>query len=169
MIFVFWAAIALVGATIHRWRDKEPRSPRRTAEIYLLWWLVVALGVAAVFGGVFHLVDQEDTAKMIGFTNGDGGFQAEVGFADIAFGVVCILSIWFRGNWWLCALVAITIAYWGDGFGHIHQQVTNDDYAPDNGGLLLISDFLAPAIGLALYAIMKKLGRDESRAGAAST
>jgi hypothetical protein len=51
VIFVFWVVLALVVATIHRWRDKQPRSRARTLEIYLLWWLVIAIGLGNVVGG----------------------------------------------------------------------------------------------------------------------
>ncbi len=54
MPFVFFAAIALIGATVHLHRDKQPRSRARTLEIFLVWWMVVAVGVAAIFGGMFR-------------------------------------------------------------------------------------------------------------------
>jgi len=57
MPFLFFAAIALIGAAIHVHRDKQPRSTGRTIEIFLIWWMVVAVGVAAIFGAMFHLFD----------------------------------------------------------------------------------------------------------------
>jgi hypothetical protein len=45
--FLFFAAIALIGAAIHLHRDKQPRSSARTLDIFLVWWMVVAVGVAA--------------------------------------------------------------------------------------------------------------------------
>jgi heme A synthase len=83
MPFLFFAAIALIGAAIHRHRDSQPRSTTRTLEIFLVWWMVVAVGIAAIFGAMFHFFDGPTTAREIGFTNGDGGFQTEVGVADL--------------------------------------------------------------------------------------
>jgi heme A synthase len=83
MPFLFFAAIALTGAAIHRHRDSQPRSAARTLEIFLVWWMVVAVGIAAIFGAMFHFFDGPHTAREIGFSNGDGGFQTEVGFADM--------------------------------------------------------------------------------------
>src|SRR4051794_3504357 len=81
----------------------EGSSPsRRTLGIWLaavsslIWWIVVTLGVAGIVGACFHLFDGPAIAREIGFTRGDGGFQTEVGFADLALGVVAVLAIWFR-------------------------------------------------------------------------
>jgi hypothetical protein len=159
VIFLIYAAVALVGATIHRWRDKEPRSGARTLEIYLLWWLAVAIGVANIVGGLFHVLDGPQIAALIGFTRGDGGFQFENAMADIAIGTVAFLCIWFRGNFWLAALIAITISWWGDGYGHIYQAVVNDNHSPANTGVVLYTDFIYPAIGIVLYALLSRARR----------
>ena len=161
MIFVFWAVLALAGATIHRWRDKQPRSRGRTLEIYLLWWLAVALGLAGIVGGLYHLFDGKEIAEEIGYTRGDGGFQDEVGFADLAIGTIGFLSIWFRGNFWLAVLIVAAISLWGDAYGHIHQEVVNDNHDPDNTGAVLYYDIAAPLIGLVLYGLMRRAGGGE--------
>jgi hypothetical protein len=95
MPFLFFAAIALIGAAIHRHRDSQPHSAERTLEIFLVWWMVVAVGIAAIFGALFHFFDGPTTAREIGFTNGDGGFQTEVGFADLAIGALGVLCARF--------------------------------------------------------------------------
>jgi hypothetical protein len=163
MPFLVFAAIALVGAAIHSHRDSQPRSAARTLEIFLIWWMVVAVGVSAVFGAMFHFFDGPSTAKEIGFTNGDGGFQTEVGFADLAVGVLGILCFRFRDCFLLAAVVAVSVCYLGDFYGHLHQTAIHDNHAPDNTGLLLWSDFIVPAVAIALYALSE---RAQTREGA---
>jgi hypothetical protein len=107
--FLFFAAIALIGAAIHAHRQPRPRNAARTLEIFLIWWMVVAVGVAAIFGAMFHFFDGPDTAREIGYTNGDGGFQTEVGFADLAIGVLGILCARFRDGFLLAAVIAVSI------------------------------------------------------------
>jgi hypothetical protein len=51
----------------------------------------VTIGVAGIVGALFHLFDGPTIAKEIGFTRGDGGFQTEVGFGDLALGVAAVL------------------------------------------------------------------------------
>ncbi|HVY76937.1 MAG TPA: DUF6790 family protein [Solirubrobacterales bacterium] len=156
MPFPFFAAIALIGAAIHLHRDTRPRSAARTLEVLLVWWMVVAVGVAAIFGAMFHFFDGPDTAREIGFTNGDGGFQTEVGFGDLAIGVLGVLCIWFRDRFLLAAVVAVSISYLGDAYGHLHQAAIHDNHAPDNTGLVLWSDFIVPLVAIALYALRER-------------
>ena len=156
MPFLFFAAIALIGATIHRHRDSRPRSAARTFEIFLVWWMVVAVGIAAIFGAMFHFFDGPTTAREIGFTNGDGGFQTEVGFGDLAVGVLGVLCARFRDGFLLAAVIAVSISYLGDAYGHLHQTAIHDNHAPDNTGLLLWSDFIVPLVAIALYALRER-------------
>jgi hypothetical protein len=156
MPFLFFAAIALIGAAIHHHRDSQPRSAARTFEIFLVWWMVVAVGVAAIFGAMFHFFDGPTTAREIGFTNGDGGFQTEVGFADLAIGVLGVLCARFRDGFLLAAVLAVSISYLGDAYGHLHQTAIHDNHARDNTGLLLWSDFIVPLVAIAFYALRQR-------------
>jgi hypothetical protein len=156
MPFLFFAAIALIGAAVHIHRDGRPRSRARSLEIVLVWWMVVAVGVAAIFGAMFHFFDGPDTAREIGYTNGDGGFQTEVGFADLAIGVLGVLCARFRDGFLLAAMIAVSISYLGDAYGHLHQAAIHDNHAPDNTGLVLWADFIAPLVAIALYAASRR-------------
>jgi hypothetical protein len=157
VIYVVYALIALLGAGIQLWRRPAARS--RAVEVILLWWLVVAIGVAGIVGGLFHLFDGARIAREIGFTRGDGGFQTEVGFGDLALGVAAVLCIWFRDRYWLAIVVVATISLWGDAFGHIHQEVVNDNHDPDNTGPVLYADILFPLVAIVLYALRERAGR----------
>jgi hypothetical protein len=154
--FLFFAAIALIGATIHVHRDSQPRSTARTLEIFLVWWMVVAVGIAAIFGSMFHFFDGPDTAREIGYANGDGGFQTEVGFADLAIGVLGVLCARFRDGFLLAAVIAVSICYLGDAYGHLHQAAIHDNHDPDNTGLVLWADFIAPLVAIGLYAASRR-------------
>ena len=165
MIFLVYPVIALVGATIHRARDKQPRSRARTLEIYLVWWLVVAIGIGNIVGGLFHVFDGKEIAEEIGFTRGDGGFQFENALADIAIGTIAVMCIRFRDNFMLAVLVAVTISWWGDAYGHIHQAIEYDNHDPDNTGIVLYSDFIVPLVGLVLYALYRRAGGGRSDLG----
>jgi hypothetical protein len=156
MPFIFFSAIALIGAAIHLHRDSQPRSTARTLEIVFVWWMVVAVGVAAIFGAMYHFFDGPHTAREIGFTNGDGGFQTEVGFGDLALGVLGVLCIWFRDRFMLAAVLVLSISYLGDAYGHLHQAAIHDNHASDNTGLVLWADFIVPLVAIALYALRER-------------
>src|SRR5918996_229637 len=143
MIFLVYPAVAIIGATIHNLRHRDADRAKKI-ETYLIWWLAVAIGLAGIVGGLFHVFDGPEIAEEIGFTRGDGGFQFENAMGDIAFGVIAVMCIWFRGNFILAVLVAVTISLWGDGYGHIYQAEVNDNHDPDNTGIVLYSDFITP-------------------------
>jgi uncharacterized protein DUF6790 len=154
LIFVFWAVVALAFAGVHILRHKEPRTRETVLEWLLVYWLMIALGLAGIVGGLYHLFDGPDIAEQIGYTRGDGGFQTEVGFGDIAIGVAAFLCRFIRDPlFWLAVLIVVTISLWGDGYGHIHQEIAYDNHDPDNTGVVLYYDFIAPAIGIVLYAL----------------
>jgi hypothetical protein len=157
MIYVVYALVALLGAGVHLWRRPSERTPERAIEIVLLWWIVVAIGVAGIVGGLFHLLDGAAIAKEIGFTRGDGGFQTEVGFGDLALGLAAVLCIRFRDRYWLAILLVAAVSLWGDAFGHIHQEVVNDNHDPDNTGAVLYADIVFPLVGLTLYLARERL------------
>lgn len=160
MIYVLYALVALAGAGIHLFRHPDERRPAQTVEVVLLWWIVVTIGVAGIVGGLFHLFDGASIAREIGFTRGDGGFQTEVGFGDLALGVAAVLCIWFRDRYWLAIVVVATISLWGDAFGHIHQEIVNDNHDPDNTGPVLYADIVVPLVALALYIARERLSRE---------
>ena len=159
MIYVVYALVALLGAGIHLLRHREDRRGARAVEVVLLWWIVVTIGVAGIVGGLFHLLDGPAIAEEIGFTRGDGGFQTEVGFGDLALGLAAVLCVWFRDRYWLAILIVAAVSLWGDAYGHIHQEAINDNHDPDNTGPVLYSDILVPLVGLALYAALERLRR----------
>lgn len=159
MIYVLYGLVALIGAGVHLLRHPAEREPGRAVEVVLLWWIVVTIGVAGIVGGLLHLLDGASIAREIGFTRGDGGFQTEVGFGDLALGVAAVLCIWFRDRYWLAILVVATISLWGDAFGHIHQEIVNDNHDPDNTGPVLYADIVVPLLALSLYIARERSSR----------
>lgn len=166
MIYAFYVLVALIGAGIHLWRHPADRVSGRAVEVVFIWWVVVTIGLAGIVASGFHLFDGADIAREIGFTRGDGGFQTEVGFGDLALGVAAVGSIWFRDRYLLAVLVVATISLWGDAYGHIHQEVVNDNHAPDNSGAALYADILFPLVAIGLYAARERLRRAGSVVGA---
>jgi hypothetical protein len=157
------ALLSPIGAWIHLRRHPEPRTRERTFEVFLLWWLVVAVGVAGMLGAAAHIFDPTDTAEEIGFTRGDGGFQFENAMGDLAIGVVGILCAKIRNpGFWLAVLLVTAIQYYGDVAGHIYQWLENDNTEPGNVGAPLFFGALVPTVGLLLYGAHRRAARAET-------
>jgi uncharacterized protein DUF6790 len=154
VIFLFWGVVALAFAGVHILRHKEPRTRENVTEWLLVYWLMIAIGLGGIVGGLYHVFDGKQIAEEIGFTRGDGGFQFENAMGDIAIGVAAFLSRFIRDPmYWLAILIVATISLWGDGYGHIYQAIEYDNHDPDNTGIVLYTDFLYPLIGIVLYAL----------------
>jgi hypothetical protein len=75
--------------------------------VFLLSFLVISIGIASLIGFVVHIFFADQTAASIGWAAGSP-FQREIGFANLALGVLGITCIWLRGNYWVATVVATT-------------------------------------------------------------
>jgi hypothetical protein len=159
--------IAPIGAWIHLRRHPEPRSRERTLRTFLLWWLVLPIGLAGVGITASHVFNAAATAEDIGFTRGDGGFQFENAMGDLAIGVTGLLCVRFRNpGFWLAVLLVTAIQYYGDAYGHVYQWIENDNTEQGNVGPPLWVDVIVPTVGLALYAAYQPAARAVASADA---
>ncbi len=156
-LFIVQWAVLIIGAAIHIALDRKRRGGgrARTFELLALWFTVVG-GFWVAFGGIFHIGPTSgQVADQIGYTQ--SMFQWEVGWADIAVGVVSMAVVAHRnrGTWWEAVLLVTLVYFWGDGIGHIMQWVSHGNTSPDNLGAIP-SDFLQPVLALAFLAAFRR-------------
>ncbi len=121
---------------------------RLTAERLLSWVLLIGLGLPMLWAAYYHLARPDEAAQLIGWA--PSPFQREVGFADLAMGLVACVSVTrplpFKG-----AIVwTLALALLGDAGGHIGEMIATRNFAPGNAGSILWWDVLAPLGALAL-------------------
>lgn len=156
--FIVQWVLILGGATIHVLvdRHRHRRTGGRVVELYLLW-ILAAGGAWAVFGGFGHIgPNSTEIAEQIGYDQ--SMFQWEVGWGDIALGVLGIGCIWKRDSWLTAAVVALVIMYGGDAIGHIMQYVEHDNTEPNNVWAIP-SDILQPVLAVVLFAAYRRRER----------
>jgi len=152
--------IALIGATVQWRRRKAEPGAGPTADIYLVWWLVVAVGIEGLLGAGAHLFDGPATAEEIGYTRGNGGFQFENAMGDLSIAVTAIMCLWFRGGFWLAVITVLSIQYLGDAVGHFYYWIAEDNTKPGNIGPPLWLDLILPPVAWALYIASRRAGGD---------
>jgi hypothetical protein len=98
-----------------------------------------------------HVFDPERTSASIGWSMSP--FEYEVGMADLAVGVLGVLCLWFRGNFWLATAIANAVWLLGDAIGHIRQVLFYNNHARNNSGIFLYAEVLTPLmiLGLTLF------------------
>jgi hypothetical protein len=111
------------------------------AVVYLIGWSMLGAGIA-------HLLFSRRTSASIGFT--PGGFQLEVGFADLAMGIVALLAASYSKEYSLAIILASSIYRVGCGIGHIRSIVRERNFAINNTAILVVN-FLVPAFLLVAY------------------
>jgi hypothetical protein len=149
LLSLVFLVLGLVVAAVHVFLDKQPRTKGRVAEIFLLWFLVVAVGILSVFFFISHTVLADTTAASIGWPAGNP-FQSEVAVANLTIGTLGILCYWIRGNFWVAAVIAFSVQWLGAAMVHIRDIVVAANYAPNNAGMTLYLDILMPLILIAL-------------------
>ena len=150
---LFMLILALLGAAIHIIFLKN-KSAGKIAEVILLYLLFVAVGLGTFLAGLMHVFNGPATAKLIGWEPGSP-FQAEVGYADIAFGLLGIFCLFIRGNFWLATIVANSAFLFLCMAGHIYSLAKNGNNAVYNiGPNTVIADVIIPIVLILLYVLI---------------
>jgi hypothetical protein len=151
LVSLFFLVLGLVVGAVHLYLDKKPRTKARVAEIFLLWLLVITVGIQGIFAFIGHTVYADTTAASIGWP-ADNPFQSEVAVANLSVGVLGILCYWMRGNFWVATAIGFSVWWLGDAVVHIWSIVVEANYAPNNAGVTFYLDILVPVILIALLA-----------------
>ncbi|HSO97031.1 MAG TPA: DUF6790 family protein [Acidimicrobiia bacterium] len=114
--------------------------------------LVFAVGVGGLIAAIGHTVLRDQVAESIGWAKGSP-FQLEVGFANLAIGIVGIMSAWYQDRFWLAVIVVVSVFLVCDAGGHIADMVRRRNFAPSNAGFVFWWDLALPALLITLYAI----------------
>lgn len=56
MTFYFFFFASLIAAAVHLYLDRQPRTGGRIAEVFLLWLLVIDVGIQGVFAFIGRTV-----------------------------------------------------------------------------------------------------------------
>ncbi len=120
------------------------RSATSKAEHYLGWFLLLAVGAASLWAGLYHVLDPQMAAKFIGWA--PSPFQFEIGVADIAFGVIGIAAFWRALEFKAAVVMYAVLFYAGVVYGHIHQVILTANYSPGNFGVLLLLSIINPIL-----------------------
>lgn len=145
--------LCFVAALLLAWRGQGP-----VAERFLSWLLLLAVGVDALWAGLFHVFAPHLAASFIGWQVSP--FQFEIGIADIALGIVGVMAFRSSLDFKRAVVVYAVVFYVGVAIGHIRDIVTAGNLAPGNAGVLLALTFLRPVL---LVWLLLAAGRPAAR------
>jgi hypothetical protein len=148
MTYIF-ILITLIGAVLHLFLSKAPKTKNRIFEVFLLWFLLIMVGIGSIWAFIGHVFMSNTIATMIGWPAGNP-FQLEVGIANLSYGILGILCWKFRDNFWTATVIAISTFYLGAAYVHIMNIAQTGNIAPGNAGYALYLDILIPIILICL-------------------
>ncbi len=152
MIQVFFALLALAAASIHiAFSPNRRSSGAAVAGTYLVYFLFIYVGLMGLLTAFAHVFRPAQTSASIGWLTSP--YEYEVGMADLTIGVLGVLCLWFRDNFWLATAIANAVWLLGDAVGHIRQLLLVNNHAPNNSGMFLVVEIITPLliVVLALY------------------
>jgi hypothetical protein len=145
MFQLIFVALAGVAASIHLAVSPARRANGAAiASTYLVYLFVIYVGLMGLLTAYAHVFRPVQTSASIGWSTSP--YEYEVGMADLTVGVLGVLCVWFRGNFWLATAIANLVWLEGDAIGHIRQMQEYNDHAANNSGIFLYLEIMIPLI-----------------------
>jgi hypothetical protein len=142
--------LVLAVSGVHLFFLKHGRTNKKVIEIFLMYLLVIFVGLSGILGFVGHAFFPDRIARAIGWPTGSP-FQLEVAIADLAFGILGLMCIRFKEDFWTATGVGSSIYFLGAAYGHAKYLIVHKDAATYNAGpVFYVGDILVPLIVLAL-------------------
>ena len=155
-IFVYVVLPLLLGA-LHVWLDRDARTQERRLELFLLYLLGISAGANGFGGFTGHLFASDQVAEAVGWPAGNP-FQLEVGFANLAIGILGVVAIGRRDGFREATVIAVTVFSVGATVVHILDIVETGNLAPGNT-VQNVGNLLRPALLIAFLAASRRAGR----------
>lgn len=148
MTYIF-ILITLIGAVLHLFLSKAERTKNRVFEVFLMWFLFIMVGIGSIWAFIGHAFMSSTIAAMIGWPAGNP-FQLEVGVANLSYGILGLLCLKFKDNFWTATVVAVSTFYLGAAYIHVTNLMQTGNIAAGNVGYALYIDILIPIVLICL-------------------
>ena len=160
MIYLVYLVATVVAISIHLGLAQKPLTKGKVVEVILLYILFFYVGVGGILGAMAHTLWARETAIGIGWQPGSP-FQFEIGMANLAFGVLGILSIWQRGKFWTATGIGMSVLLLGCVYGHVRDIIVHQNYAPYNAGVgIFFNDAVIPVFILILLGLRASFAKE---------
>lgn len=147
--------------TLHVLLSSRDRLAGNIACVYLNYLLPIAVGLGGLMAFLGHTLRADEVARSIGWPIGSP-FQFEVAVANLAFGVLGLLSVKFRDGFRTATVLGYGVFLEGAAYGHIREILEAGNWSINNAGPVLVMDILFPVSLMALLALSKRGLRTES-------
>jgi hypothetical protein len=163
-IYIILMILAVLGAFIHLFAEKGPKTFLRFVKLLLLYQLFFSVGVAGLLSviAIFFLPDL--FAARFGWPA--YLVEKEMLFVHLSYAILGLVCFW-REDFWLATIVGLSIWLVGDAIRYIaiDNAKLMSSPTPDNWSILLVGHLGIPLILWILYAIYIRLKKRKSSLG----
>lgn len=149
MIFLITWIIGIVLGVVTTICNPAITSISSVCHNLLLYQMTVTFPLSGLISFIGHVFHSDRVAELIGWEKGSP-FQKELGFAELGYVLAGFLCIFYRGEFWLAAIIIASPLYMLAGINHIWEMVVKKNYASHNTWTI-IPDLLMPISWILLY------------------
>lgn len=155
-VFSF-SILPVIIAAGHLCLDRSSRPRERGLEIFLLYLFGVGVAGSGIGGFFGHFFLSDSVAESIGWPTGNP-FQLEVGFANLAVGILGIVSMGRRDGFREATVFAVTVFAVGATVVHVMDVIGSGNLAAGNT-IQNVSNLLRPTLLIAFLAGSRRAER----------
>jgi 4-amino-4-deoxy-L-arabinose transferase-like glycosyltransferase len=152
-VFSF-SILPVIIAAGHLGLDRTSRTRQRRLEIFLLYLFGVGVAGSGIGGFFGHFFISDSVAESIGWPTGNP-FQLEVGFANLAVGILGIVAMGRRDGFREATVTAVTVFAVGATVVHVMDVIESGNLAPGNT-IQNVSNLLRPTLLIAFLAASRR-------------
>lgn len=127
-------------------------------ESLFTYLLGIGVGLSGFYAFTGHFFVAKEVAASIGWPTGNP-FQTEVGFSNLAFGMMGFLCFRFGHEFKLATAIGYSVFLLGAAYTHLLDIQQNENHASGNSGAVLYFDIFLPLVLLALAVMVSKRRR----------
>jgi 4-amino-4-deoxy-L-arabinose transferase-like glycosyltransferase len=155
-VFIY-SILPLIMAVGQLCLDRSSRSRERTLEIFLLYLFGIGVAGSGIGGFFGHFFISDSVAESIGWPTGNP-FQLEVGFANLAIGILGIIAMGRRDGFREATVIAVTVFGVGATVVHVSDIFETGNLAPGNT-IQNVGNLLKPALLIGFLAASRRVER----------
>ncbi len=159
IFFLSIYVMGVLGSLLHIYLlGDQGRTWPRVIEILLLYQIVFSLGVTSLVSFLGLTFLSEYIAKITNWPASP--FEQQLANVNLAFGVLGIMSIFYREYFWLATILGFAIWILGDGIHHLFHALVKKNLSQGNIGVPLWTDFIVPIVLLVLLYLYHQSARN---------
>jgi hypothetical protein len=152
-VFAF-SVLPVLLAALHVRLDAGASDRLRRAEVYLVYLFMLGVAASGLSGFFGHVITPDVVAESIDWPTGSP-FQQELGFANLALGVLGLIAAWRRDGFREATVIAVAILGVGATVVHVTDIVQEGNLAPGNS-IQNVGNLLKPAVLIAVLLVSRR-------------